>query len=61
MTFVLIIKELNTFTMIELKKHYESSKNKAVLFMEKGNINDYLNALIEMNRYKKLMLAVARN
>ena len=47
--------------MIELKKHYESSKNSAVLFMEKGNINAYLNALIEMNRYKKLMVAVARN
>ncbi len=61
MTFVLVIKELNTFTMIELKKHYENSKNRAVLFMETGNINDYLNELIEMNRYKKLMLAVARN
>ena len=47
--------------MIELKKHYENSKNRAGLFMEKGNINDYLNALIEMNRYKKLMVAVARN
>ncbi len=61
MTFVLVIKELNTFTMIELKKHYENSKNRAVLLMETGNINDYLNELIEMNRYKKLMLAVARN
>jgi len=47
--------------MIELKKRYENSKNRAVLFMEKGKINDYLNALIEMNRYKKLMLAVTRN
>ncbi len=47
--------------MIELKKHYENSKNRAVLFMAKGDINDYINALIEMNRYKKLMLAVARN
>ncbi len=47
--------------MIELKKHYENSKNSAVLFMEKGNITAYINALIEMNRYKKLMVAVARN
>ena len=47
--------------MIELKKHYENSKNSAVLFMEKGNISAYINALIEMNRYKKLMVAVARN
>lgn len=47
--------------MIELKKHYENSKNRAVLFMERGNINAYLNALIEMNKYKKLMVAVSRN
>ena len=47
--------------MIELKKHYENSKNRAVLFMEKGNITAYINALIEMNRYKKLMVAVTRN
>lgn len=47
--------------MIELKKHYETSKRKAVLFMEKGNIGAYINALIEMNRYKKLMLAVSNN
>ena len=47
--------------MIELTRHYENSKNRAVLFMEKGNINAYLNALIEMNKYKKLMVAVTRN
>jgi len=47
--------------MIELKKNYQKSKNTAILFMEKGNINAYLNELIEMNRYKKLILAVARN
>ena len=47
--------------MIELKKHYESSKNRATLFMEKGNISAYINALIEMNRYKKLMIAVTSN
>ena len=47
--------------MIELKKHYENAKSKATLFMEKGNISAYINALIEMNRYKKLMVAVSRN
>jgi hypothetical protein len=47
--------------MIELKNHYENAKNRATLFMEKGNISSYINALIEMNRYKKLMVAVSRN
>ena len=47
--------------MIELKKHYENSKSRATLFMEKGNISAYINALVEMNRYKKLMIAVSRN
>jgi len=47
--------------MVELKKHYENAKSRASLFMEKGNISDYINALIEMNRYKKLMLAISRN
>ena len=47
--------------MIELKKHYVIAKHKANLFMENGNLSAYVNALIEVNRYKKLMLAVARN
>ena len=47
--------------MIELSKHYQKAKNNATLFMEKGQIGAYLNALIEMSRYKKLMIAVANN
>ncbi len=47
--------------MIELTKHYQKAKINATLFMEKGQIGAYLNALIEMNRYKKLMVAVANN
>ena len=47
--------------MIELKKHYSITKKKANLFMKLGNINAYLDALIEMNRYKKLMVAVTNN
>ncbi len=47
--------------MIELTNHYETAKNKANLFMEKGQINNYFNALLEMNKYKKLMFAVVNN
>lgn len=47
--------------MVELNKHYQKAKIKATLFMEKGQIADYLQALIEMNRYKKLMTSVANN
>jgi hypothetical protein len=47
--------------MIELKKHYENTKRNATLFMKKGQINAYVNALLEMNRYKKLISAVAAN
>ena len=47
--------------MNELKKHYENAKRKATFFMEKGQIGAYVNALLEMNRYKKLMAAVVAN
>ena len=47
--------------MIELTKHYETAKNMATLFMEKGEITAYFNALLEMNKYKKLMFAVTNN
>lgn len=47
--------------MIELKQHYEIAKRKATLLMEKGQISAYFEALLEMNRYKRLMVAVAAN
>jgi len=47
--------------MIELKKHYSIAKKRANLFMKTGNLNAYFDALIEMNRYKKLMVAVTSN
>lgn len=46
--------------MVELKKHYEITKKKANLFMKMGNINAYFNALVEMNRYKKEILVLAK-
>jgi hypothetical protein len=47
--------------MIELTKHYEKAKINANFFMEKGQISAYFKALLEMNKYKKLMVAVASN
>jgi len=47
--------------MNDLKRHYENSKNKAKLLMKKGQIGAYVNALLEMNHYKKLMVAVDSN
>ena len=47
--------------MIELTRHYENAKSNATLFMEKGQINAYFNALLEMNKYKKLITAVLAN
>lgn len=47
--------------MNDLNKHYENSKNKATSLMKKGKIGAYVNALIEMNHYKKLMVAVGSN
>ena len=47
--------------MIELKKHYSLTKKKANLFMKSGNLNAYLEALKEMHRYKKLIVAVTNN
>jgi len=47
--------------MIELNKHYEKARRKAKLYMKKGQISAYLNALLEMNHYKKLLTAVASN
>lgn len=47
--------------MKELKKHYELARKKAINFMKKGQLNAYFDALIEMNHYKKLLVAVSAN
>jgi hypothetical protein len=41
--------------MKALLKQYETAKNKAFNFMRKGQINNYVTALIEMNYYKKML------
>jgi len=47
--------------MKELKKQYESSRRESIEFMKNGQIAAYLNALIAMNNYKRMMLAVVAN
>ena len=47
--------------MKDLTKQYETAKKNSKEFMKMGQISDYLNALLEMNKYKRLMVAVAAN
>ncbi len=47
--------------MKSLTKQYETAKNRANLFMTKGEIPQYFEALLEMNRYKRLMKAIVAN
>ncbi len=47
--------------MKTLSKQYESAKERANEFMRNGQISQYFDALLEMNRYKKLMVAVIAN
>ncbi len=47
---------MNTFS-----KQYEVAKQNSIEFMKSGQISAYLNALVEMNKYKRLMVAVIAN
>ena len=47
--------------MKDLTKQYENAKQNSIEFMKMGQINDYFNALLEMNKYKRLIVAVAAN
>lgn len=58
----LLIKRTNNFLiMSELTKQYEIAKNNSKKQMQNGQIGAYLSTLIEMNKYKRLMLAVVAN
>ena len=47
--------------MKELKRQYEIAKQNATEFMKNGQISAYLNALLEMNKYKRLMTITVAN
>jgi hypothetical protein len=46
---------------MDFKKLYQNAKIKATKFMENGQISNYVIALKEMNKYKKMMTMVASN
>ena len=47
--------------MKELIKQYENAKNRSKVFMKKGQLHSYIDTLVEMNNYKKMMVAVVSN
>ncbi|WP_189663270.1 MULTISPECIES: hypothetical protein [unclassified Polaribacter] len=47
--------------MIDLTNKYEIAKQSSMMFMQNGQISAYLQALLEMNKYKRLMIAVVSN
>ncbi|WP_170039571.1 hypothetical protein [Polaribacter gangjinensis] len=47
--------------MNQLSDQYEIAKQNANDFMKDGQISAYLNALLEMNKYKRMMTAVISN
>ena len=47
--------------MKDLTKQYEIAKNNSIEFMQKGQISAYFSALLEMNKYKRLMVAIVAN
>ena len=55
------LKSTNFFTMNELKQQHQNAKEQATFFMKNGQINDYFKALLEINRYKRLMVAIVAN
>jgi hypothetical protein len=44
--------------MRDIKNQYEIAKHNSKKFMKNGQISAYLNALLEMNKYKRLLVAV---
>ncbi|MCF2876066.1 MULTISPECIES: hypothetical protein [Tenacibaculum] len=47
--------------MKNLNTQYNLAKSRADEFMRRGQITQYFEALLEMNKYKRLMVAVVAN
>ncbi len=47
--------------MKNLTKQYEVASSKATEFMKNGQISQYFDTLLEMNKYKRLMTAIVAN
>ena len=60
-TCLLSIERLKTSIMNDLTKKYELAKSNSKKFMQNGQLGAYVNALLEMNKYKKLMMITVAN
>lgn len=47
--------------MKDLTNKYENAKQDSIEFMKNGQISAYLNSLLEMNKYKRLLVAIVAN
>jgi hypothetical protein len=47
--------------MNELANKHETAKQNSIDFMRTGQISNYFNALLEMNKYRRLLNAVIAN
>ena len=47
--------------MKTFSQQYESAKRRANRSMAQGEVSQYFDALLEMNKYKRLMIAVMAN
>ncbi len=47
--------------MKELTRKYETARAQSKEFMRNGNISAYFDKLIEMNRYKSLLVSMVAN
>ncbi|MEN8702584.1 MAG: hypothetical protein ABF311_09750 [Polaribacter sp.] len=47
--------------MKDLIKKHENAKSNSITFMKNGQIGAYINSLLEINKYKRLMRAIIAN
>lgn len=47
--------------MVNIKKQYEIARKRANSFMKNGQITQYLETLLEMNEYKRLLRVAIAN
>ena len=57
----LLKKNQTIYKMKNFNSQYQKAKKNANEFMKRGQITQYFEALLEMNKYKRLMVAVVAN
>ena len=57
----LLEKNQTIYKMKNFNSQYQKAKKNANEFMKRGQITQYFEALLEMNKYKRLMVAVVAN